>query len=298
MLNPPEGNASAQLQTPQIEGLPATFEALIDYLVNPPEAIKLGRWSYFDQIVGGFRMKEFSILCGPTGAGKTTLLANISALLAERNVKHFVMSVETGRLDYLARVLSVWERKDLNMGDPIPREDLLQIFARHADKVSEDSIHFSLHETRIEVEQLKHEIKHAVEVLGCKIVFIDNLNYLMRITRAADAVVEMDRVIHDLIEFVKTVDVHIVMVMHPKKGDSKGGDRIASMWDIKGSSTAPQEAQNVFLFNRSQPDKDGKVEEPQDRELFIAKMRRRGMYVGRTICFRNDHSCYSEKGYR
>jgi hypothetical protein len=71
------------------------------------------------------------------------------------------------------------------------------------------------------------------------------------------------------------------MVMHPKKTVDS---RIESEFDIKGSSTAVQEAHNVFLWNRpNKKDLETNFRHPSDRELKIAKMRRRGKYVGKTI---------------
>lgn len=284
------------LVEPRILNQTHVFEEVIDYLGRPPVAIKLAAWPLFNQLVGGFRMREFSIICGPTGCGKTTWLANVSAQLVCQKIKHFVMSIETGHLDYMARVVSVWEEKDLNTGDPIDPNELARVTAKHMQKIQNGMIEFSLYESRLSVEQLKYEINHAVQLLGCKIVFIDNLNYILKVTRAQDAVVEMDRVVHELIEFVKQIDVHIVMVMHPRKTEN---GRVVSEFDIKGSSTSVQEAQNVFLFNRPEPDriKSGELE-PFNRELFLAKMRRRGAHAGKSIVFRNTNTSYSEQGYR
>lgn len=285
-----------ELKKPNIANQSKVFEDMLDYLGSPPPSILLPKWVLFNKLVGGFRMREFSIVCGPSGVGKTTLLSNISAQLVEAKVKHFVMSIETGHLDYMARILSVWEGIDLNNGDPVSAKELSRITIDHFEKISSRMIEFSLYETRIDVDQLKSEIRHAVEILGCKVIFIDNLNFLLRVTRAQDAIVEMDRVVHDLIEFIKTIDCHIVMIMHPRKTEA---NRVTSMFDIKGSSTSVQEAQNVFLFNPpSQEALKDVRSSPFDRELFIAKMRRRGVHVGRTIVFKNNNSKYTEETSR
>lgn len=280
----------------QITNLRDIFHQTIDQLARPFPAIPLNDWPFWTKMVGGFRMKEFSILCGPTGKGKTTLLANMSKQLAQQRVKHFVMSIETGPVSYCNQFLSALEGRDLNTGEAIPTAELAKISANHLELISNGDIEFSVYETRVEVEQLKADIRYAVEMLSCKIVFIDNLNFLLRVTRGGDQLMEMDRVIHELIEFVKSIDAHIVMVMHPKKTE---GGRVTSEFDIKGSSTSVQEAQNVFLFNPPTP---GQIEKnhrgPTDREIFIAKMRRRGKYVGRTILFKCKDSCYSENGYQ
>jgi len=73
--------------------------------------------------------------------------------------------------------------------------------------------------------------------------------------------------------------------MHPKKTDH---GRVESEFDIKGSSTAVQEAHNVWLFNR--PSKAVIEEDPekfkQFREIKIAKCRRYGRFVGDFVSFK------------
>ena len=125
------------------------------------------------------------------------------------------------------------------------------------------------------------DIAASVKLHGSKIAIIDNLNFFLEVTSQQNAVIEMDRVIHELIIFCKQVPIHVIMVMHPKKTD---GGRVESEFDIKGSSTAVQEAHNVLLWNRPHPDliKMGRASEG-DRELKLAKMRRRGRYVHRRL---------------
>lgn len=266
------------------------FIQAIDELAKPFPSITLNRWSVWNKLTGGFRMREFSILCGPTGKGKTTFLANLSAQLLEQRVKHFVMSVETGHTDYMKRVLSAMEGEDLNTGDPVGAKHLAEIAARHVQAISTGCIEFSLYEDRVPVEQLKNDLL-AMAKIGCRIAFIDNLNFFMEVTR--DPVMEMDRVIHELIIFCKQVDMHIVMVMHPKKTEH---GRVESEFDIKGSATAVQEAHNVFLFNPPRAEAVAKgASSWNEREIKIAKMRRRGKHVGSTIVFENRNTLYQEK---
>ena len=271
------------------------YKDAIKALVNPLPAIQIPEWEIFNRATGGFRGKEFSILCGSTGSGKTTLLSNLSAQLVKQNVKHFVLSVETGHTDYMTRVLSVLEGRDLNEGEVLSKADAEAIHRRHGQLISQGAIEFSLYDNRVSVEQLIADIRYHREKLGCRIAFVDNINFFMEVTTAANAVVEMDRVIHELIIFCKQCDVHVVMVMHPKKTDK--GSRVSNEFDVKGSSTSVQESHNVFYFNRPDQEKiDSGDRNKFDRELTIGKMRRRGRFVGDTIIFGTNGTQYFEKG--
>lgn len=271
--------------------MPIEYESISDALgqsfediLKPPESVRIREFSKFSYITGGFRPKEFTILCGATGSGKTTLLANWSNAMISEQVPHFVASVETGRHDFVRRIISARVGEDWNTGDAIPMEKVKGRFGENEiQRLMEAPMYLSLYENRFSVEQLISDIDFMVKNHGIKVAMVDNLNFFMQPTRSADQNIEMDRVIHELIIYCKSADVHIIMVMHPKKTD---GARVESEFDIKGSSTSVQEAQNVFLWNR--PDENtieaGKAT-AGDRELKIAKMRRRGLAVGSRIIF-------------
>jgi twinkle protein len=264
-------------------------------LAKPYPSVKLNDWPHWNEFTGGFRPREFTVFCGPTGAGKTTFLANLSAQLLKQGDRHFVMSVETGHTDFMKRIISVLHGDDVNTGDAVPANVLAQIHARNARYLERDTIEFSLYDNRVSVEQLMSDVRFMVEAKGCKIAMIDNLNFFLEVRRASDQIVEMDRVVHELIIFCKQVDVHLIMVMHPKKTE---GGRVEGEFDIKGSSTAVQEAHNVFLFNRPKvEDVESGLRSKYDRELKLTKMRRRGHHVGSTLVFKSVGTRYEEQGW-
>lgn len=269
-------------------------EALTNLLVPIP-SIRMVQYPAFSQITGGFRPNEFTILCGSTGTGKTTLLANWSDALIGQEVPHFVASVETGRHDFIRRIISARVGRDWNTGDAVPLDEIkAALTGPEQDRIRRAKLFLSLYENRFSIEQLMHDIEYMVETHGVKVCFIDNLNFFMEVTSAQQSIVEMDRVIHELIMFCKRTSVHIVMVMHPKK--TMDG-RVESEFDIKGSSTSVQEAQNVILFNRP---KEQLIDEGMatwgDRELTIAKMRRRGAAVGAKIILRGIDGVHYKEG--
>jgi replicative DNA helicase len=261
------------------------YHLAMEELALPAPAVKMGGFPAFNSATGGFRPREFTIVCGSTGSGKTTLMANWSAEFINLKIPHFVASVETGPTDFIKRVISVMVEEDWNTGDPISPELLKNFHVEHGSIIQETETYLSLYENRFSVEELMSNIAWHVKHKKCKIAIIDNLNFFLEVTAARDALIEMDRVIHELIIFCKKVDVHIVMIMHPKKQDH---GRVESEFDVKGSATAVQEAHNVLLFNRPHPEliKSGRAES-DDREIKIAKMRRKGKFVGRRLVIKS-----------
>lgn len=272
-----------------------SYEKSLNNLISAKPSIKLSdvKFPQFNKVTGGFRPNEFSILCGSTGSGKTTFLANISADLLRSGVPHFVASVETGYVDYITRVLCALSGEDINQGDPVPKEKVDELHEAYKHLFYDNKLILSTKEDRFSVLHLMKKIIATRKKYGCEIAIIDNLNFFLEVTRATDSVVEMDRVIHELIIFCKLIDMHIIMVMHPKKTEN---GRVVSEFDIKGSSTSVQEAHNVFLFNRPNQELiNQNFATHDDRQLSIAKMRRRGKHVGESIIFGGNSVKYIEK---
>lgn len=266
------------LDIPRYQSAVETYPEAADELLRPFPSTNLAYFPKLNKLTGGLRPKEFTILCGATGVGKTTFNANLSKSLLTGNVPHFVASVETGPRDFLKRTMSAYMSEDWNTGDPISLERVKTFHSRHGHLFQKECLFLSLYENRFKVETLMSDMAWMIEEKKCKVAIIDNLNFFLEVTRASDQIVEMDRVIHELIIFCKSQDIHVIMVMHPKKTDN---GRVENEFDIKGSSTAVQEAHNIFLLNRPGADLIEKGHATaMDRELKIVKMRRKGRAVG------------------
>lgn len=276
------------------DGADVLFRQAMEEMLFPFPSVKLNQWPLFTQMTEGFRSQEFTILCGATGVGKTTLLANWSAQFHLQGVPHFVASVETGSTDFIRRVMSALDYTNWNTGKQYSVENIEALNKKHGDMLRAPHMWLSKYTNRVRVEDLIADIQHAMNFHKVKVAIVDNLNYIMEVTTAANAVLEQDRVLHELVVFCKENDVHLILVVHPRKSENS---RVVSEFDIKGSSTAVQEAHNVFLFNRPSPDLvENGYASTTDRELTIAKMRRLGEYVGAKLILSTANGVkYSEK---
>lgn len=263
-------------------------------LLSPFPATHLKLFPNLDKMMGGLRANEFTIVCGATGTGKTTLCANISRDLLLQGVPHFIASVETGYTDYIKRIISGIAEQDWNTGEPVDLTNLQLFDEQNREMFKSNTAWLSLYDDRAPVESLMADLAYMVKNHKTKVAIIDNLNFFLEITNSHDAIIEMDRVVHELIIFCKQVPIHIIMVMHPKKTD---GGRVESEFDIKGSSTAVQESHNVLLFNRPHPDLiRAEVASEFDREIMIAKMRRKGKYVRRRLIIKAKSGVHYSEG--
>ena len=304
-LLPPEWTSAPVEETEQLRTdapmsrivpLASLYREAIQEAHNPLPAEKIAGFPMLNQLFGGFRMQEYSILCGLTGLGKTACLANFTRGLMINQVPHAVFSVETGPKDYIRRVIGAFSGININQGDAIPAGILANIERKYGEVLNQPNNYLALYEDRFSVKTLMSEIKHCIDSFGVKVVFIDNLNFFLEASSGDRMIETMDKVTHDLVIFSKSNPVHIVMVMHPRKVEE---GRIESEFDIKGSSTAVQEAHNVLLFNPPHPDLISKeIARPYMRELKIQKCRRKGVSVGARVLFTSDGdgSRYQEYG--
>lgn len=242
-------------------------------------------------MMGGLRLHEFTLLCAPTGAGKTQLLANLSAQLLIQEVTHFVAPVETGDVDFLTRVMSTLCEKDLNTGDPWGDKFLTGLTNDFRGYLGSDRLLISTHDNRVQVEEMINTLKYMSQEYGAKVAILDNLNFFLKVVSSQMEKAEMDNAIHEFVILAKKIPMHIILVVHPKKTDN---GRVLSEFDIKGSSTAVQEASNVILFNRPCP-KEHTNRPFTDRELVFRKLRKRGMNVGKPLWFQFENGQYREE---
>ncbi len=275
---------------PHSKSLGELYLETLKELAMPYPSVDLPGWPMLNEILGGFRMREFTILCGSTGAGKTTLLAAWAKALMQVQKRCFVMSVETGHNDFIKRTMGGFAGRDLNRGKVIEPEELRLFHDQYGPYFTSDALFLSLYDNRVSHDVVMKDILWHKEKKGCDFVFIDNLNFLLEVVSDHRQVEVMDRVVHDLIMLAKRTDVHIIMVMHPKKTEH---GRVESEFDIKGSSTAVQEAHNVLLFNRpTKDDVKNNKHGPFMREILVRKLRRRGESIGKSLWLR-----YSGAGY-
>lgn len=264
-------------------------------ILKPVPSISFPSWPNLTLATKGLRNREYSILCGSTGSGKTSFCAALAVELVKQNIPTYVASVETGPIDFVTRMMSCVAKENWNLGDPVDPLKVAKFQAQHP-WFEEMPLYLARYEDRVPNKQLLGDIAKAVRENGTRVAILDNLNFFIEVASDQNQIQKMDQVVHDAIIFCKHIDVHLIVVMHPKKTD---GGRVISEFDIKGSSTAVQEAHNVFLFNRPPAETIEQNENFRNyRELKIAKCRRYGKHVGEFVVFKSDDGVsYEETTY-
>lgn len=276
------------------------YEPLLDVaeeafkeMIHPTPGIKLPLWKKFTELTGGLRKRELTLMTAPTGSGKTQFNANISLQLLMQNIPHFVAAVETGRHDYVRRMSCAVAREDYNDGEPVSEFKVQELVHKYNSLWRRNNIMFSKMEDRVEGKHMMDVLRRAVEYDGCQVAILDNLNFFLKIVSTNMEKAEMDDAIHNFVLQARSLDISTILIVHPKKTENA---RVESEFDIKGSSTAVQEASNVWLFNRpKQKDLDDGNLIGTDREMKFCKLRKRGKNVGVRLYFTYEAGLYVEK---
>jgi len=252
-------------------------------IFDPPRGVPLPWWPKFTSYTGGLLPNQSTLVCAPTGAGKTQFMACISAQLLQQGVPHFVAPVETGDRDFMARVASALVKYDMNCGERVSQkaiQDASDILGKYMSKAP---MNIGTYDNRVAIEEMITMLKYQHQSYGIRVAILDNLNFFLNVVSSQMEKAEMDSAIHEIVMLAKKLPLHILLIVHPRKTD---GGRVLSEFDIKGSSTAVQEASNVLLFNRpSIEDVDDGKRHITDRELVFRKLRKRGFNVGKPIWF-------------
>lgn len=257
-------------------------------ILTPPTGVPLDGWTNFNRMTGGLRPREFSIFCGPTGAGKSLWLANLTAKLIEQDQKVFVAPIEIGEVDFTKMVLSVLGGHDFISGEPADdesRKKLHWTLKTYQEKIIKNLV-VTTYSSRVDINEFIDLMKFVQDTHEANIMIVDNLNFMLKPARGGDQTLEMDETVHKFVQAVKVTPMHIFLVMHPRKTvDGK----IVSEFDIKGSSTAVQEATNILLMNRmTREEQDNYGLTPYDREFVFKKLRKRGKFVNQVFYMRNE----------
>jgi tRNA splicing endonuclease len=252
-------------------------------ILDPPKGVALPWWPKFTEYTGGLLPHQSTLICAPTGAGKTQLLACLSAQFLQQGVPHFVAPVETGDVDYMARVASTLVKRDLNCGERVPVEVFEEATKRIIEAMEKAPMNVATYDNRVAIEEMMTMLAYQHQTYGVKVALLDNLNFFLNVVSSQMEKAEMDSAIHEIVMLAKKLPIHVILIVHPKKTER---GRVESEFDIKGSSTAVQEASNVLLFNRPREEEvEAGSRHFTDRELVFRKLRKRGFNVGKPIWF-------------
>jgi twinkle protein len=229
-------------------------------------------------LIGGIRRGELTVLTGATGSGKTTLLGQLSLDLAQQDVKILWGSFEIKNTRLVHKLLQQFHGEPLPTGDPSLRDKLNQI----ADRFQKLPFYFMKFHGSSDIDEVVDAMEHAVKVHNAECIILDNMQFMISLKNLGmrstfDKFDFQDLAIEKFREFATVLNVHIVLVVHPRKEQEHN---MLSMSSIYGSAKSTQEADTVLILQN-----DGR------RKFLEVKKNRFNGQLGHVPLYFNRHSC-------
>ncbi|MBF0423130.1 MAG: toprim domain-containing protein [Magnetococcales bacterium] len=217
----------------------------------PPEGMDLGMELPFGKLKGKFRCRpgELTVWTGSTGSGKSQVIGFSCAVGLSRGIRACIASLEMEpktTLMRLARQLS---------GQELPSKGYLQAIHKFYD----GRLYLCTVVGKSRVERLLEIFEYARRRFGVDVFVVDSL---MRLGVGADEYGEQEKAMFKLIDFAVQKRVHVHLVAHARKADTKFKKSTPDVEDIKGASELGSNAFNVISISRNKL-KEEKIKEAE-----------------------------------
>jgi len=236
--------AAEPLQHRSIATFKSLREQVLHEISNPGEfnGTKLLKMPLFTEAIKGLRKGELSVVTGPTGSGKTTLLSQLSLDLAEQNVSTLWGSFEVKNTRLMKKMLHQFN------GQPLVQpgtSEVIEGLRDLADRFEALPLYFMTFHGGSDVDQVLDAMEHAVYVHDVENVIIDNLQFMMTMRKGFDKFEAQDSAIEKFRKFATENNVHVTLVVHPRKEVEGARLGISSIF---GSAKVTQEADLVVIL--------------------------------------------------
>lgn len=240
--------------------------------------VKSQYFEFFNRHLKGLRMGELSILTGASGSGKTTFLSQLSIDFLSQGVPVLWGSFEIKNEVLGHAMVQQYKRMKLDHTNPEASASALQEFCDYP-------LHFMNFYGSTQVEVVFQALEHAIYAYDVQVICIDNLQFMLSLQAEGARKFDLqEKVINDLRRLATERNVHIFLIIHPKKVEDECNLNVASIF---GSAKATQEADNVMILQKYQ-------EYPGLRAIQVMKNRYDGSIGNQPLGFNPENKRYFE----
>lgn len=271
-----------------------SYEAEFFEYINSTKSIGfLTQYSDFNRITGGIRTGELTVITGNTGVGKTTLAYNVG-MWCVKEMPFLAMSFENDMGEIIKKLVEIisWatvkrydeeNNKWVHLMTPSDKLKFFKLLCENElyflNKANSDRGYFD--------EKIIFDvIEYACKFYNIKQVLIDHLHYFLNLSKYRNPYMKQAEVIRKFSWFAKQLDIHIMLIAHPKKieADKNGVVRPPSINDGKGDSSLHQESNNFWVVSCRNSEFEG--EDVYESKLTIEKNRGHGKQRNNSCIFK------------
>ncbi|KAG0163936.1 hypothetical protein DFQ28_011018, partial [Apophysomyces sp. BC1034] len=235
--------SARQLKHDQIADFHDLREEVYREILNPEQTsgVQSKDLPAINKVLKGHRSGELTILTGPTGAGKTTVISQLSLDYCKSGVPTLWGSFEIQNKRLAKKMLYQFAGKDLSKS---PKEIDLW-----ADKFEQLPLYFLKFFSSTAIKDVLLACKHAVYAYDVRHIILDNLQFMLsqQGKSSLDRWELQDEAVAELRKFATQQDVHISLVVHPRKDTSDQLD----INSVFGSAKVTQESDNVIIIQKN-----------------------------------------------
>lgn len=210
-----------------------------------------------DKFIKGFALGELSVWSGGNGSGKSTLLSQLAIESIKQNYNTLIFSGELKD----SRLLKWLNLQLCGKENLVYSEAFDYWFPKDKEKTMQatnNKLFIYDNELGNEISKITFAIYDAVKTKNVKMVILDNLMSMNLGSYGTDKYEVQTKLITDLSDMAKRLNIHIHFVCHPRKSTS-----FLRKYDISGTADLTNIADNVFIVHRVNNDF-----KKQTKELF------------------------------
>eukprot|EP00111_Clytia_hemisphaerica_P003854 TCONS_00011065-protein len=216
------------------------FNELMNAKMNA--GVPFTRFPALNEYLKGHRRGELTVFTGATGSGKTTFLSELSLDLCLQGVKTLWGSFEIRNVRLLNTLMHQFA------GFAVEKH--MDKFMKWSENFESLPLYFMSYYGAQDLQDVINTIEYSVYMHDIEHVIVDNLQFMTSTSYSSsdDRFQVMDRSIAAFRRCASDLNIHITVVVHPRKENDGGSLQTASIY---GSAKASQEADNVLILQTS-----------------------------------------------
>lgn len=244
---------------------------------NELSGIQSKYFTFYNRTLKGFRRGELTLITGATGSGKTTFLSQLSLDFLQQGVPTLWGSFEIKNEILAQSMLQQFSKKRLVDGKEERIDLLIEEFEQHP-------LYFMNFYGSTPVDLMFETLDYAIYAYDIQLICIDNMQFMLSQQAQGPNKFDLqDMVASKLRKLATDLNVHICVIIHPKKVEDDNNLNVGSIF---GTAKISQEADSIMILQKNNM--------PNYRILQVKKNRFDGEVGEVSLLFNPENKRYFE----